>query len=57
MVSSESPSSCATAIAAVALSALCRPGIGSIEIGDLMRGVGLAIAERDLEAASRRRSD
>ena len=29
-ISTEAPSSCATAMAAVALSALCRPGIGSV---------------------------
>ena len=37
IASSLMPSSCATAIAAVALSALWRPGIGSVKLCDLVR--------------------
>jgi len=49
IMSSDRPSSCPTAMAAVALSALCRPGIGKLNAGDFMRRIGLAVAEYDLE--------
>ena len=44
----------------MAFNALCRPGIGSDDIGDLVRGVALAVADHDLEcraAALRREID
>ena len=50
MRSSATPSSCATAIAAVALSALCRPGIGSASSSISCAVVAGAVAEHDREA-------
>ena len=53
--SSPTPSSRATAMAAVALSALCRPGIGSTRSCDLMHHVAGAVAEQHARNAIARR--